>query len=70
MPETRGMWMAKTIGLVILAAVLTTVLAAAIQKMIWGKTNSGVGGGAATGVAVAVWMARRKVPIADETPKS
>ena len=69
MAETRAVWMAKTIGLVILAAVLTAFLSVWIQQLIWGKSNGAVGGGAATGVAVAIFMARRK-QLPAETPKT
>jgi len=64
--------MAKTAGLVILAAVLTALLTTWIQVAIWGKTNSGVSGGATTGVVVAIIMARRKQLAGqpDQQPKS
>jgi hypothetical protein len=60
MMESRGAWVAKTIGMVVLAAVLTAVLSTGIQELIWHKSNAGVSGGAAAGVAVAVAMSRRK----------
>lgn len=69
MPESQGMWFAKTIGLVILVAVLTALLTTGIQRLIWGKSNAGVSGGAAAGVAVAVMMSRRKRPTEPPTPK-
>jgi hypothetical protein len=53
---------AKTIGMVVLAAVLTAFLSTAIQQLMWHRTNVGVSGGAAAGVAVAVAMSRRKRP--------
>lgn len=58
--ESKGMWMAKTIGLVIMVAVLTALLTTGIQLLVWKKSNGGVSGGAAAGVAVAVMMSRRK----------
>ena len=60
MMESRGAWVAKTIGMVVLAAVLTALLSTGIQELIWHKSNPGVSGGAAAGVAVAVAMSRRK----------
>jgi uncharacterized protein (TIGR03382 family) len=60
MAESTGAWMAKTIALVILAAVATALLTTGIQMLVWKKTNSGVSGGAAAGVAVAVVMSRRR----------
>lgn len=60
MTESRGAWMAKTIGQVVLAAVLTALLSTGIQQLIWHRSSPGVSGGAATGVAVAVAMSRRK----------
>jgi hypothetical protein len=60
MADSQGMWYAKTIGLVIVVAVLTALLTTGIQLLIWGKSNGGVSGGAAAGVAVAVAMANRK----------
>jgi hypothetical protein len=60
MTESRGTWVAKTIGMVVLAAVLTAFLSTAIQQLIWHRNNAGVSGGAAAGVAVAVAMSRRK----------
>jgi hypothetical protein len=46
--------------MVVLAAVLTAFLSTAIQQLIWHRSNAGVSGGAAAGVAVAVAMSRRK----------
>ena len=60
MADSQGMWMAKTLGLVIVAAVLTALLTTGIQQLVWKKSNGGVSGGAAAGVAVAIFMARRK----------
>lgn len=62
MAESQGTWMAKTLGLTILVAVLTALLTTGIQMLIWKKSNAGVSGGAAAGVAVAVFMARRRRP--------
>jgi hypothetical protein len=59
MPESQGKWIAKTIGVVILAAAATAVLTLALQRLIWHQSSSGVAGGAAAGVAVAVAMSRR-----------
>ena len=69
MPESQGMWFAKTIGLVILVAVLTALLTTGIQMLIWGKSNAGVSGGAAAGVAVAVAMANRRKQPDKSTPE-
>ena len=69
MPESRAGWMAKTAGIAILAAIGTAVLTTLVQQLIWKQSNGGVSGGAATGVAVAVWMARRK-QLPAETPKT
>jgi hypothetical protein len=57
--ESQGMWFLKTLGLVVLAAVVTALLTVGLQELIWGKSNPGVAGGASAGVAVAVAMARR-----------
>ena len=71
MADSHGTWMAKTIGIGILAAVLTAVLTTAIQQLVWKKNNIGVTGGATAGVAVAVMMARRKQqPDSKDTPTS
>ena len=59
MHESQGTWIAKTIGLVILAAVATALLTTGLQRLIWKQSSSGVAGGAAAGVAVAVAMSRR-----------
>lgn len=63
MAESQGMWVAKTMGLALVAAVLTALLTTGIQLLIWKKSNGGVSGGAAAGVAVAIFMARRKPPV-------
>jgi hypothetical protein len=69
MAESRMAWWAKTMGLVILAAVVTALLTTWLQILIWGKTNGGVSGGAAAGVAVAIFMANRhRVPPRDNAP--
>lgn len=60
MAETKISWFLKTMGLVILAAVITSLLTTWIQLMIWDKSQAGVSGGAAAGVAVAIAMARRR----------
>jgi hypothetical protein len=60
MPESRARWTARTAGIAILAAIATAVLTTLIQQLIWKQSNSGVSGGAAAGVAVAVWMSRRR----------
>ena len=67
MADSQGMWLAKTMGIVILVAVITALLTTGIQLLIWKKSNAGVSGGAAAGVAVAVAMSRRKRPT-DTTP--
>ena len=67
--EVAHGWAAKTAGIAILAAVVTAVLTTLIQQLIWNQSNTGVAGGAATGVAVAIWMARRKQHPA-EPPKT
>jgi len=66
MAESQGVWLAKTIGIAIGAALITALLTTFIQQMIWGKSNVGVSGGAAAGVSASVFMARRKRPA--ETP--
>ena len=69
MAETKTSWFLKTMGLVILAAVVTALLTTWLQILIWGKTNGGVSGGAAAGVAVAIFMANRhRLP--PDQPKS
>ena len=60
MAESQTKWHLKTLGLVVLAAVLTAVLATLIQQAIWHRSMPGVSGGAAIGVAVAVAMSRRR----------
>ena len=59
MAETKTTWFLKTIGLVVLAAVATTLLTHWIQVLMWGTANSGLSGGAAAGVGVAIAIARR-----------
>lgn len=69
MAESNTSWFLKTMGLVIIAAVVTSLLTTWIQQLIWNQSNPGVSGGAAAGVAVAVAMSRRKrVPA--EPPKA
>lgn len=71
MAESRGVWIAKTLGMVVMAAVITALLTTFIQQLIWKKSNSGVSGGAAAGVAVAVWMSnRRRLAETPEQPKT
>ena len=60
MADSQGMWIAKTLGLVIIVAVATSLLTTGIQMLVWGKSNAAVSGGASAGVAVAVAMSRRK----------
>jgi hypothetical protein len=60
MAESQGMWIAKTLGLVVLAAVLTVLLSHYLQVLIWGKATPGVSGGAGAGVAVAVAVSRMR----------
>ena len=60
MADSQGRWIAKTLGLVIIVAVATSLLTTGIQMLVWGKANGAVSGGAAAGVAVAVAMSRRK----------
>jgi hypothetical protein len=54
------MWVVRTLGLVVLAAVLTVVLSHYLQVLIWGKATPGVSGGAGAGVAVAVAVSRMR----------
>jgi hypothetical protein len=61
MADSKSVWTAKTIGLVIVVAIATSLLTTGIQLLIWGRSNSGVSGGAAAGVAVAVLMSRRRL---------
>ena len=69
MAESQGMWAAKTLGLVVLAAVLTVLLSHWLQVLIWGKSTPGVSGGAGAGVAVAVAVSRmRRRPGGQTTP--
>ena len=58
--ESQGSWFLKTLGLVVLAAVVTALLTVALQQLIWHKSNAGVAGGASAGVAVAIAMSRRR----------
>ena len=58
--ESQGTWFLKTLGLVVLAAVVTALLTVGLQRLIWGKSNAGVAGGASAGVAVAIAMSRRR----------
>ena len=60
MADSRTKDILATLGIGILAAVLTAVLSEVIQNLVWHKSNPGVSGGAAAGVAVAVMMARRR----------
>lgn len=69
MADSKTSWFLKTIGLVMLAAIVTALLTTWLQILIWGKTNGGVSGGAAAGVAVAIFMANRHRMPPDQ-PKS
>ena len=69
MAETKTSWFLKTMGFVILAAVVTALLTTWIQQLIWGRSNGGVSGGAAAGVAVAIGMARRR-DLPPDAPKA
>lgn len=60
MAESQGMYVAKTVLLVVVVAVATALLTHAIQVLIWKDANPGVSGGAAAGVATAVAMSRRR----------
>lgn len=66
MADSQGVWLARTVGIALVAALLTALLTTLIQQLIWGTSNVGVSGGAAAGVSTAVFMARRKRPA--ETP--
>jgi len=71
MADTTTGWYVKTIGLVILAAVVTALLTTWLQLLIWGQSSAGVSGGAAAGVAVAIAMAnRRRAASTTDQPKS
>lgn len=71
MPESQGMWLGKTLGLVVLAAVLTVLLTYGLQQLLWGKDTPGVSGGAGAGVAVAVAVSRlRRRPNSKPTTPS
>ena len=69
--ESQGIWFLKTLGLVVLAAVVTALLTVGLQELLWGNSNAGVAGGASAGVAVAVAMSRRRrhTPEAQAPPK-
>ena len=69
MAETKTGFILKTIGLVVLAAVATTLLTHWIQMMLWGRTIAGVSWGAAVGVAVAVAVSRRHM-VSRDAPKA
>jgi hypothetical protein len=68
MAESQGMWVVKTLGLVVLAAVLTVLLSHYLQVLIWGKATPGVSGGAGAGVAVAVAVSRMRRRPGQATP--
>lgn len=68
MAETKTSWFFKTMGLVILAAVVTSVLTTWLQHLIWGQSSPAIAGGAAAGVAVAIAMARRRDLPTDKPP--
>lgn len=68
MADTKTVWLLKTMGLAILAAVVTALLTTGIQQLVWGKSNGGVSGGAAAGVSVAIFMSRRR-QMPEDTPK-
>ena len=59
MAESKTIWFLKTMGIVILAAVVTSLLTTWLMHLIWGESNPAIAGGAAAGVAVAVAMSRR-----------
>lgn len=61
MSESKAVWTAKTLAIVIVVAIATALLTTGIQMLIWGRSNGGVSGGAAAGVAVAVMMSRRRL---------
>ena len=60
MPDSQFKWTAKTLGIVIVVAVIVSVATTFLQLWIWGKSNGAVSGGAATAVAVLYFMSRRK----------
>ena len=66
--ESQGMWFLKSLGIVVVAAVVTALLTAGLQELIWGKSNAGVAGGASAGVAVAIAMSRRRQSSEQKTP--
>ena len=69
MADTKTIWFLKTMGLVILASVATSLLTHWIQLMLWGQANAGLSGGAAAGVGVAIAIARRHT-VPGAQPKS
>jgi hypothetical protein len=69
MSESKTSWFLKTMGLVILAAVVTSLLTTWLQYLLWDTSSPGVSGGAAAGVAVAVAMSRRH-SLPQEPPKA
>ena len=71
MAESNASFIAKTLALVVVIAVATALLTTGIQLLIWKKSNGGVSGGAAAGVAVAYYMSRhskRQKELADKPP--
>ncbi|MEX2179947.1 MAG: hypothetical protein WD801_14630 [Gemmatimonadaceae bacterium] len=66
MAESKTIWVLKSLGIVIVAAVLTSLLTTWLQHLIWGQANVAISGGASAGVAVAVLMSRRHRLPADE----
>lgn len=60
MPESKGVWVAKTLAYVVIVAAATAGLTTLMQQLIWGSINAGISGGAAAGVAVAVAVSRRR----------
>ena len=69
MAESKTSFIVKTLALVVLAAVATTLLTHWIQMMVWGRAVAGVSWGAAVGVGVAVAVSRRHMA-PPEAPKA
>jgi hypothetical protein len=58
--DSRGVWLAKTIGLVVLVAVAISVASTAVQLWLTGKSNGAISGGASGSAAVVAYMAMKK----------
>ena len=58
--ESKGVWIARTLGYVVVAALVTVILTNAVQSYFLERIIPGVGPGVAGGVAAIIAVLRRK----------